>query len=260
MHKIVKGNSHYPGGSLLQFFLTCVYTGERNIPVYFVMRLLIVEDQPELLSSLKARLQEECFVVDTATDGVKGSFLGRTNDYDLIILDNHLPGKNGIEVCKDIRTSNRQIPIIILSVLNDPAQKVDLLEAGADDYLTKPFSFPELMARIRAILRRPQEIMSPLIEIDDLILDSKTHEARRGDTEIYLTKKEFMLLEFLMKNLGRVVSRGDILEHVWDVNADPFSNTIETHILSLRKKIDTAPRRKLIHTISGRGYKIALKK
>jgi len=224
------------------------------------MRLLIVEDQPELLSSLKARLQEECFVIDTAMDGVQGSFLGRTNDYDIIVLDNHLPKKNGIEVCKDIRTSNKQVPIIILSVLNDPAQKVDLLEAGADDYLTKPFSFPELMARIRAILRRPQEITSHIIEIDDLILDSHRHEIHRGGKEIYLTKKEFMLLEYLMRNIGRVVSRGDILEHVWDVNADPFSNTIETHILALRKKIDKAPRRKLIHTVSGRGYKIALQK
>lgn len=224
------------------------------------MRILFVEDQDDLRVSLQIRLQEECFVVDTASDGEQGSFFARTNDYDLIILDNHLPKKNGIEICKDIRESKKRIPIIILSVLDTTDEKVELLEAGADDYLTKPFSFSELLARIRALLRRPQAIVQSIFHIDDLVLDSQKHEVRRGDKEIYLTKKEFMLLEFLLCRIGSVVSRGDILEHVWDVSADPFSNTIETHILSLRKKIDTEGNIKLIHNISGRGYKIALKK
>ena len=171
-----------------------------------------------------------------------------------------MPKKNGIEICRDIRESKKQVPIIVLSVLDDTDQKIELLEAGADDYLTKPFSFYELMARIRAILRRPQKLVQSLFQIDDLLLDAQKHEVRRGNTEIYLTKKEFMLLEFLLRHIGSVVSRGDILEHVWDIHADPFSNTIETHILSLRKKIDTAGKHKLIHNISGRGYKIGLKK
>ncbi len=224
------------------------------------MRILLIEDHVDLRTTLQTRLQEECFVVDSASDGEQGSFLARTNDYDLIILDNHLPKKNGIEVCKEVRQSKKHIPIIILSVLDDTDQKVELLEAGADDYLTKPFVFSELMARMRALLRRPKDIIQSVFQIDDLFLDSQKHEVRRHGKEIYLTKKEFMLLEFLLRHSGSVVSRGDILEHVWDVSADPFSNTIETHILSLRKKIDTEGKIKLIHNISGRGYKIATKK
>lgn len=224
------------------------------------MRILVVEDQQDLRSSLQMRLQEQCFVVDTASDGEEGSFMGRTNDYDLIILDNHLPKKNGIEVCREIRESKKNIPILVLSVLDDTPKKVELLEAGADDYLTKPFSFSELMARIRAILRRSENIVEPILMIDDLVLDPQTHEVSRGDIEIYLTKKEFMLLEFLLRNIGQVVSRGDIVEHVWDIHADPFSNTVETHILSLRKKIDIPGKHKLIHNLSGRGYKIGFKK
>lgn len=239
-----------------------MYTKKIHLKYVFQarMRILLVEDQDDLRVSLQIRLQEECFVVDVASDGEKGSFMARTNDYDIIILDNHLPKKNGIEICKDIRESKKQIPIIILSVLDDTSQKIELLEAGADDYLTKPFSFYELMARIRAILRRPQELVQSLFQIDDLLLDAKKHEVYRGDIEIYLTKKEFMLLEFLLRHSGTVVSRSDILEHVWDIHADPFSNTIETHVLSLRKKIDTPEKHKLIHNISGRGYKIGLKK
>ncbi len=224
------------------------------------MRLLVVEDHPEALASLKRRLQEECFVVDTANDGEQGSFLARTNDYDLVILDNHLPKKNGLDVCKDIRNSHKKIPVLVISILDDIGQKISLLEAGADDYMTKPFSFLELMARIRAILRRPNNMVQDILQVDDLLLNYHTHEVSRGEKEIHLTKKEFMLLEILMRHTGSVVSRSSILEHVWDVNADPFSNTIETHILSLRKKIDIPKKRKLIHTISGRGYKIATQK
>lgn len=224
------------------------------------MRLLVVEDNLEALSSLKRRLQDECFVVDTASDGEHGSFLARTNDYDLILLDNHLPKKNGLDVCRDIRNSDKKIPVLIISILEDTGQKISLLEAGADDYITKPFSFLELMARIRALLRRPKNIVQDILQVDDLSLNHNNHDVSRAGKEIYLTKKEFMLLEILMRHAGSVVSRSTILEHVWDVNADPFSNTIETHILSLRKKIDIPKKKKLIHTISGRGYKIATQK
>jgi DNA-binding response OmpR family regulator len=220
------------------------------------MRLLVVEDEKEILNFLKKSLEAEHFVVDAAKDGEKGSFLARTNDYDLIVLDNVMPKKSGLEVCKDIRQDGKSVPILILSVKTETTTKVDLLNAGADDYLTKPFSLDELLARIRALLRRPKQIENEILQINDLILDSNKSTVKRGNQEIYLTRKEFVLLKYLMKNQGIALSRGMIMEHVWDMSADPFSNTIESHILSLRKKIDAKGKKKLIHTISGRGYKL----
>lgn len=222
------------------------------------MRILIVEDQKELRLSLKEAIESECFVVDAAEDGERGAFLACTNDYDLIILDNNLPKKSGPQVCAEVRKQGKSVPILILSVEAAPPKKVELLNMGADDYLTKPFSLEELMARIRALLRRPKLSETEILKAGDLTLDVKRHLVFRGKREIYLTKKEFMLLEYLMKNQDAVVSRGGIMEHVWDVNADPFSNTIETHILSLRKKI-ASDKKKFIHTVPGRGYKLTLK-
>jgi DNA-binding response OmpR family regulator len=146
----------------------------------------------------------------------------------------------------------------MLSVLSETWRKVDLLNSGADDYLTKPYSFDELMARIRALMRRPRDMDGDTIAIDDLVIDVRRQIVKRGGKGIYLTRKEFMLLEYLMRNIGAVLSRAMIMEHVWDMTNDPFSNTIESHILSLRKKVDTIPERKLIHTVTGRGYKIDL--
>jgi DNA-binding response OmpR family regulator len=220
------------------------------------MRILIIEDSKEITNFLKLSLEGEQFVVDVAEDGEKGSFWARTNDYDLIILDNILPKKTGLEVCEEIRKSGKTMPIIVLSVRSETLTKIQLLNAGADDYLIKPFSFEELLARIRALLRRPKVIESEILQIDDLTLDTKKCLVKRGKKEIYLTRKEFMLLEYLLKNSGSVLSRGMIMEHVWDMNVDPFSNTIESHILSLRRKIDLPGKKKLIHTVSGRGYKI----
>ena len=222
------------------------------------MRLLLIDDQPELTKSLQLSLEAECFVVDVASDGHRGSFLGRTTDYDLIILDYNLPKKSGLEVCHDIRGAGKTTPILILSVESDVDKKITLLNTGADDYLTKPFSFQELLARIRAILRRPAAQTTTVLSLDDLKLDTHKHLARRGDQEIYLTKKEFMLLEHLLRQQGNVVSRGALMEHVWEADSDIFSNTIETHILTLRRKIDLANKNKLIHTIPGRGYKMSL--
>lgn len=224
------------------------------------MRLLIVEDEKEILNFLKPSLEAECFAVDIAEDGEKGAYLAKANDYDIIILDNMLPKKSGAEICQEIRLSGKTVPIIILSALSDVNKKVELLNIGADDYLTKPFSFQELVARIKTLLRRPAPIKNDLLQIDDLNLDLRKNLVTRGQEEIRLTRKEFMLLEYLLRNPGLVLSRSMIMEHVWDMNADPFSNTIEAHILSLRKKIKTKNSQKeLIHTIPGRGYKIDAK-
>ncbi len=224
------------------------------------MKILIIEDEKEIAEFLKKSLEAENYVVDVAYDGEKGSFLARTNDYDIILLDNIMPKKTGRQVCEEIRRDGKDVPILMISVKSEVTTKVDLLNAGADDYLTKPFSLDELLARIRALLRRPKKIETEILKIDDLVLDTSKHKVMRGDKEIYLTKKEFMLLKYLMKNVGIVLSRGMILEHVWDMSVDAFSNTIESHIRSLRRKIDLPGKKKLIHTIPGFGYKIDVKK
>ena len=220
------------------------------------MRILIVEDEEGIAAFLKAGLESEYFAVDVAEDGEKGSYLARTNDYDIIVLDNMLPKKNGSEVCEDIRKQGKNTPIIMLSARSELGVKVDLLNKGADDYLTKPFSLEELIARIRALLRRPVAVSSEILQVDDLVMDTKRHITKRGDKELYLTRKEFMLLELLMKKKGSVVSRGSIMEHVWDMNVDPFSNTIESHILNIRKKIASKGKKDLVYTLPGIGYKI----
>lgn len=224
------------------------------------MRALIIEDEGGIVDFLKAGLESEYFTVDVATDGERGSFLSRTNNYDIIILDNNLPKKQGGQVCEEIRKSGKTTPIIMLSVQTSITTKIDVLNKGADDYLTKPFSLDELIARIRALLRRPQVITQELLQVDDLILDTKKHTVRRSNKEIYLTRKEFMFLDFLVRNKGVAISRGTLFEHVWGACSDPVSNTIDSHILNLRRKIDTNGKRKLVHTIPGIGYKVDINK
>ncbi len=221
------------------------------------MKVLLVEDEPEIRSLLKSALEAEYFAVDVAIDGEQGLQFARTNEYDIIILDNIMPKKDGETVCKEIRLSGKTTPILSLSVRAETSTKINLLNAGADDYLTKPFAFEELLARVRALLRRQPEFHSDILTIDDIVLDAGSQTLRRGKKFIHLTRKEFMLLEYLMRNEGIVVSRSMIMEHVWDMTLDPFSNTIEAHILSLRKKLESPHKKKLIHTIAGRGYKIA---
>jgi DNA-binding response OmpR family regulator len=220
------------------------------------MKLLIIEDDISVRNILRMGLEAESHTVDEAEDGEKGSYIARINNYDLIILDNVLPKKMGKEVCKDIREKGVQSPILLLSAKNDVNSKIELLNQGADDYLTKPFSFEELKSRIKALTRRPQKIEDAIFMYEKIILNSDTHELKVKNKKVYLTRKEFSLLEFLMKNSGRVISRGLIMEHVWDINADPFSNTIETHIRNLRKKI-MDKNKKIIINIPGMGYKFA---
>ncbi len=220
------------------------------------MRILLVEDDEQILTSLRIRLKSEGFSVDTEKDGIRGSFLARTNNYDVIILDYLLPRKNGAKICQEIRSRGTITPIIMISVQTEIPTRVELLNLGADDYVTKPFPFEELMARIRAVLRRPAALKEDILSIDNLTLDSARARVTRGGKKIKLTRKEFALLEYMLRHQGAVLSRGTLMEHVWDIHGDLFSNTIETHILNLRKKIDQPGAKKLIHTISGRGYKI----
>lgn len=222
------------------------------------MRILVIDDDLELRDFLRKNLESECFAVDTAGDGEQGSYLGRIHTYDLILLDEGLPGKTGLDVCREIRAAGKASPIIVLSPDAEVDVKITFLNSGADDYMCKPFSYRELSSRIRALLRRPARIILPTLEIDDLVLDTLNQTARRGSKEIYLTRKEFALAEYLMRNSGSVVSRTSLLEHVWGDELDPFSNTIEAHILNLRRKIDKPSNKKLIHTIPGRGYTIDL--
>lgn len=220
------------------------------------MRLLIIDDDQELADSLKLCLGKKGFAIDLANNGDQASFLGRTNNYDLILLDLVLPKKNGLDVCREIKDEKKDTPILVLSARTETPTKIELLNAGADDYLTKPFSFEELLARIRAILRRPQEMIGEIIQVGQLKIDTKKRLVSKNEKNIALTRKEFSLLEYLMRNPGIVLSHRVIMEHVWDINADPFSNTLETHILNLRKKIDVHNRKKMIQTIPGEGYKI----
>ena len=220
------------------------------------MRILVVDDEQEVCTLLRLALTQHSFSVDLAEDGEKASYLGRTNDYDAIILDNILPKKMGLQVCREIRAAGKTVPILVVSGMLESATKVALLDAGADDYMPKPFAIDELLARIRALLRRPKQIAEDILTFTDLILNTKAHTVYRAKKEVHLTPKEFMLLEYLLRNKGAVLPRSLILEHVWNMDTDPFSNTIESHILSLRRKLDSDGKRKLIDTVPGVGYKI----
>ena len=220
------------------------------------MRVLIIENEKRISCFLKEALQAEYFAVDVAHDGEEGSCLARLNEYDLVILATALPKKRGLEVCKEIRASGKTMPILIVSIQTGTFDKVDLLDAGADDYLEKPFVLEELLARVRALMRRPTYIESDILQVDDVELNGKTGSVTRADQAIYLTRKEFMLLQYLMQNEGVILSRGVILEHVWDMSVDIFSNTIESHMFSLRKKLGDTKGNRIIQTVSGRGYRI----
>ncbi|MEN9582430.1 MAG: hypothetical protein RL641_384 [Candidatus Parcubacteria bacterium] len=222
------------------------------------MRILIIEDDQDISKLLTSYLKSACFAVDAVDDGVLGSFLARTNEYDIVILDYMLPGKDGLRICHEIRESGKTIPILMITVRSEIADKVTLLNHGADDYVTKPFSFEEIITRINALLRRPKIIESPILRIKNITIDANRQRVTRGDKEIYLTRKEYSLLEYLARNEGRIVSRGTIMEHVWNMESDPFSNTIEAHIFNIRKKIRRG-KTELIHTIPGRGYMLEAK-
>ena len=223
------------------------------------MKLLIIEDDSEIIGPLALALKTINAVFDIASDGEQGCFLALLNDYDLIILDYNLPKLSGKEIIKKLRNDGKNTPIIVTSVRSELDDRVDLLDLGADDYLIKPFSFSELLARIRTVLRRPNIIKETIARIGDLEIDCDKFTLKKNGQRIFLSAKEFALLDFLIKRRGKVVSRQEIMEHLWDENIDPFSNTVEVHIMNLRKKIETEGER-LIFNFSNRGYKIDTEK
>jgi len=218
------------------------------------MRILVVEDEPRMASVIARGLREQSYAVDVAQDGDDGLYQCSINDYDLIVLDVLLPQRDGFEVCRELRARGTATPVLMLTARAAVDDRITGFEAGADDYLTKPFSFRELLARIHALLRRDSHLLPDEIEIGDLIINSSSHRVSRAGSSIQLTAKEYALLEYLARRAGQLVSRADIAAHVWDNDFDPFSNTIEVYMNRLRKKIDDGHLTKLLHTRRGEGY------
>ena len=223
------------------------------------MKILIVEDEASIANFIKASLESQLYTVDTANNGEQGALLGRTGNYDLIILDYLLPQKNGLDVVREVRLY-KKTPIIMLTVYGDFDCKEKAFNLGVDDFLTKPFLLEELFLRMKAILRRSPEITANKIKVGNLIIDLERQLVKRQGKNINLTKKEYSVLEYLMRHRGQIKSREMIMENVWDINCDPLSNTLDTHILNLRHKLKITGEPELIHTFSGRGYKIDSKK
>lgn len=221
------------------------------------MKVLIVEDDKSLSDMLKRGLEAQSYAVDIASDGGEGSFMGKSYEYSVILLDYSLPKKDGLAVCRDIRAAGKTTPIIFLSINDATETKVAALNSGADDYLVKPFSFEELQARLRALNRRPHTTKKQILTLGDIILDIDSHTVTRAGYKIPLTRKEFGVLEYLMQHQGTVVSRVLIMEYVWTADTDLLSNTVETHISNVRKKLGVSNGPDYITNIPGRGYVIS---
>ena len=218
------------------------------------MRILVVEDEKKVSAFIKKGLEEETYAVDIAHDGEEGLYLASESQFDLIVLDLMLPKLNGLEVLTKLRERKVATPIILLTAKDSVEDKVTGLNKGADDYLTKPFAFSELLARVRSLLRRGSGDTKTLLQVADLTLDLVSHKVKREDMEMELTGKEYSLLEYFMRNEGKVLTRTMIAEHVWDYNFDTFTNVIDVYINHLRKKIDKDYPKKLLHTLRGVGY------
>jgi DNA-binding response OmpR family regulator len=220
------------------------------------MKILVVEDEIKVASFLKKGLEQEYHSVDVANDGKKGLDLSLTEEYDLIILDIMLPLLDGISVLKELRKEKIETPVLMLTAKGSVDDKVTGLDSGADDYLPKPFAFEEFLARVRALLRRKESSKSLLLSADDLVLNTQTHRVTRGNKEIFLTPKEYSILDYLLRNKNHVVSRMKLTEHVYEYQFDPDTNVIDVYINKLRNKIDKDYSYQLLHTIRGVGYMI----
>jgi DNA-binding response OmpR family regulator len=220
------------------------------------MRILVVDDDRRLCAVIKRGLLEEAYAVDLAYDGEEGEYLGEVNPYDLIILDIMLPNKDGIEVCRELRAKKVNTPILMLTAKDTVEDRVKGLDTGADDYLVKPFAFNELLARVRAMLRREGMSKSPELRVGDLTLNTLTRQVWRGQRPIELTTKEYVILEYFMRHPNVVVTRTMVEEHAWDYDFDSLSNLVDVYIRRLRRKIDTEGDDSLIQTVRGAGYRL----
>jgi DNA-binding response OmpR family regulator len=218
------------------------------------MRLLLVEDDARIARFVAKGLREQAYAVDVTANGDDALYEAAINTYDLVILDVMIPGRSGFEVCRELRRAGQRMPILMLTARDAVEDRIAGLDHGADDYLTKPFEFRELLARLRALLRRSGELRPAQITVADLVLDTGAQSVSRAGRNIPVTTKEYSLLEFLARNAGRVVGRAEIAEHVWDETFDPFSNLIEVYVNRLRRKIDSEASRPLLHTRRGAGY------
>jgi two-component system copper resistance phosphate regulon response regulator CusR len=221
------------------------------------MRILLVEDDQRIARFVSQALREQAYAVDATADGDDALYKASVNDYDAVILDVMIPGRDGFEVCRELRTSGSCVPVIMLTARDAVPDRVAGLDSGADDYLTKPFEVAELLARLRALLRRGRAVRPSLIEVADLRIDTRAHAVTRAGRRIELTAKEYALLEYLARERGRVLTRAEIAEHVWDENFDPFSNLIDVNINRLRRKVDDGFTAPLIHTRRGEGYMLS---
>jgi two-component system copper resistance phosphate regulon response regulator CusR len=221
------------------------------------MRILLVEDDRGIARFVTKGLREQAYAVDVVGTGDEATYKLSINDYDAVILDVMIPGRDGLQVCRDLRAAGIAVPVIMLTARDTVKDRITGLDSGADDYLTKPFAVAELLARLRALLRRGRIVRPATINIADLVLDTGAQRASRSGRALPLTTKEYALLEYLAREAGRVISRAEIAEHVWDENFDPLTNLIDVHINRLRRKVDNSFASKLIHTRRGAGYMLA---
>lgn len=221
------------------------------------MRILVVDDEKKIALGIKKALESQKYAVDVCHDGIEALNMAEAIEYDLIILDRMLPGMDGVSIIKNLRSQNIYTPILLLTALSTVKDKTDGLDAGADDYLPKPFALDELLARVRAILRRPKVKAEIILTVSDLSLNLNTHSVKRSNKDIILTNKEFSLLEFLMRNKNQPISKEQIITHVWNWDSDILPNNIEVYISYLRDKVDKPFSKKLIKTVRGVGYKIS---
>lgn len=224
------------------------------------MRVLLIEDEHKIANALRKALVQEGYAVDVSYSSDDGFAMATTEPYDVAIIDRMIPGEyDGLDIIKAMRNAKINTPILILTAMTSVQDRAEGLDGGADDYLVKPFALDELLARIRALLRRPSTQQSNILTIADLLLDTNNMTVRRGDKDIELTRKEFSLLEYLIRNQGRSISKEQIISHIWNYDADVLPNTVEVHMSYLRTKIDNSFAIKLIHTIRGFGYKLEAK-
>lgn len=223
------------------------------------MKILVVEDDQVIAKSLKKGLEQESYVADVAYDGELGLEMALSGDYDLMVLDLMLPKLAGNEICKEVRAEGLGVPILVLTAKDQVQDKVDLLNLGADDYLTKPFAFEELLARVRALGRRPQEMDSEVLQVDNLMLNTSTYQVTRGSYPITLSNKEYSLLEYFLRNANKTLTKDSIIRHVWGYDTDILPNTVEVYIRYLRSKVDAPFDKPLLHTVRGFGYRLGVR-